>query len=40
MANKGILGSQAGAALQQMFLRLESPTQKGYTGRYQGEGGS
>lgn len=28
MANKGIIGSQSGAALQQMLLRLESPTKK------------
>src|SRR5919108_900523 len=28
MANKGILGSQSGAAMQQMLLRLESPTKK------------
>lgn len=29
MANKGIIGSQSGAALQQMLLKLESPTKKG-----------
>ena len=32
---------QRGARVMQLvFMRLESPTQKGYTGRYQGEGGS